>query len=67
MSERSERSERSSMSSSLEDAGEEEEKSRSQKLDEMLTSESGGRFPQDSPASYGSSPGRSKDKMESGK
>ena len=43
------------------DAEEEEEKSRLQWYEEMLTGESGDKFPHDSPASSGSSPGRLRD------
>ena len=47
----------------LEDA-EEEENSRSQKNDETLTGEAREKFPRDSPASSGSSPGRSNDDID---
>ena len=46
------------------DAEEEEGKSRLQWYEEMLTGESGDKFPHDSPASSGSSPGRLSDKIE---
>ena len=53
------------MSTSLPpDDAEEEEKSRLQWYEEMLTGESGDKFPLDSQASSGSSPGRLRDKIE---
>ena len=57
-------SETLSTSSPTDDAEEEEEKLRLQKYEEMLTGESGDKFPRDSPASSGSSPGRLRDKIE---
>ena len=50
--------------SSPPDYAEEEEKLCLQKYEEMLTGETGDKFPRDSPASSGSSPGRLSDKIE---